>query len=346
MPVSDVPAPFRLDVGGDPGIDPLALAARAAEAEAQGFDGIGAAETKHDPFLALALAARETTRIELLSTIAVAFARSPMTVAQSAFDLQAISNGRFLLGLGSQVQAHIERRFSMPWSRPAARMAEFVRAVRAIWRTWQTGEPLRFRGEFTAHTLMTPFFSPPPLPSGPPPVWLAAVGERMTEVAGQVADGLHAHSFTTRRYLAEVSLPALARGAAEARRDAADLGVALPALVAVGDDRAALDAAVRATKAQIAFYGSTPTYLPVLDLHGWAGLHERLHAASRRGEWDAMAAMVPDDVVEAFAVAGSPGEVARELRTRFSGLVTRLSFSSSAPIAPETAAALLAGLRD
>jgi probable F420-dependent oxidoreductase len=345
VPVSEDPAPFRLDVGGDPGVDALALAARAAEAEAEGFDGIGAAETRHDPFLSLALAARETSRIELLSTIAVAFARSPMTVAQSAHDLQAISGGRFLLGLGSQVQPHIERRFSMPWSRPAARMAEFVGAVRAIWRTWQTGEPLRFRGEFYTHTLMTPFFSPPPLPSGPPPVWIAAVGERMTEVAGRVGDGLHAHSFTTRRYLTEVSLPALARGAAAAGREPAALGVALPALVAVGDDQAALDAAVLATKAQIAFYGSTPAYLPVLDVHGWAGLHERLHAASRRGEWEAMTAMVPDDVVDAFAVVGSAAEVARGLRERWTGLVTRLSFSASAPIAPESAAALLAGLR-
>ena len=149
-------------------MDALALARRAAEAEAEGYDGIGASETRHDPFLSLALAARETTRVELLSTIAVAFARSPMTVAQTAHDLQAISGGRFLLGLGSQVKPHIEKRFSMPWSRPAARMAEFVQAVRAIWATWQTGEPLRFRGEFYTHTLMTPFFSPEPLPGGTP----------------------------------------------------------------------------------------------------------------------------------------------------------------------------------
>jgi probable F420-dependent oxidoreductase len=345
MAADDDALPFRVDVGGDPGIDPLALARRAAEAEAEGFDGVGAAETRHDPFLALALAARETNRIELLSTIAVAFARNPMTVAQTAHDLQAISGGRFLLGLGSQVKPHIERRFSMPWSRPAARMAEFVRAVQAIWATWQTGEPLRFRGEFYTHTLMTPFFSPPPLPGGPPPVWLAAVGERMTEVAGEVGDGLHAHSFTTRRYLTEVSLPALRRGAAAAERDAASIGVALPALVAVGDDQASLDAAIRATKAQIAFYGSTPTYLPVLEAHGWTDLHERLHAASRRGEWATMPDLVPDHVLTAFAAVGSATEVAAELRARFTGLVTRLSFSASYPIPPETTAELLKGLR-
>jgi len=340
-----VSAPFRVDVGGDPGIGPLELAARAAEAEAAGFDGVGAAETAHDPFLALALAARETSRIELLSTIAVAFARSPMTVAQSAFDLQAISGGRFLLGLGSQVRPHIERRFSMPWSKPAARMAEFVRAVRAIWATWQTEEPLRFQGEFYAHTLMTPFFSPPPLAGGPPPVWLAAVGERMTEVAGEVGDGLHAHSFTTARYLEEVSLPALRRGAARAGRDASTLGVALPALVAIGDDVTGLDAAVRATKGQIAFYGSTPAYLPVLAAHGWEGLHDRLHAASRRGEWDAMPDLVDDEVLAAFAAVGTAEEVAAELRARFGGLVTRLSFSSNAPMAEATRAALVEALR-
>jgi probable F420-dependent oxidoreductase len=345
VPIDADPAPFLLDVGGDPGTDPLALARRAAEAEAEGFDGIGAAETRHDPFLALALAARETSSVELLTTIAVAFARSPMTVAQSAFDLQAISGGRFLLGLGSQVQPHIERRFSMPWSRPAARMAEFVRAVRAIWTTWQTGEPLRFRGEFYTHTLMTPFFSPPPLPSGPPPLWLAAVGERMTEVAGEVADGLHAHSFTTHRYLTEVSLPALRRGAGTAGRDAGALGIGLPSLIAVGDDQAALDTALTATRGQIAFSGSTPASLPVLAAHGWEGLHERLHQASRRGEWTEMAAMVPDEVVAAFAVVGTGEEVARGLRERWGGLVTRLSFSAGYPIAPETARSLLAGLR-
>jgi probable F420-dependent oxidoreductase len=345
MAADDAALPFRLDVGGDPGIDPLALAQRAAEAEAQGFDGVGAAETRHDPFLSLALAARETSRIELLSTIAVAFARTPMTVAQSAHDLQAISGGRFLLGLGSQVRPHVERRFSMPWSRPAARMAEFVRAVRAIWATWQTGEPLRFRGEFYTHTLMTPFFSPPPLPGDPPPVWIAAVGERMTEVAGEVGDGLHAHSFTTPHYLTRVSVPALRRGALAADRDPAALGIALPALIAVGDDQPALDVAIRATKGQIAFYGSTPAYLPVLEAHGWTDLHERLHLASRRGDWAAMPDLVPDEVLSTFAAVGSADEVAAELRSRFAGVVTRLSFSASYPIEQATTARLVRALR-
>lgn len=336
---------FRIDLGGDPGLDALGLARRAAAAEAEGFDGIGASETRHDPFLSLALAARETSRVELLSTIAVAFARSPMTVAQSAHDLQAISGGRFLLGLGSQVQPHIEKRFSMPWSRPAARMAEFVQAVRAIWATWQTGEPLRFRGEFYTHTLMTPFFSPSPLPGDVPPIWIAAVGEKMTETAGRVGDGLHAHSFTTAKYLTEVSIPALRRGAEAAGRDPGAVGVALPALIAVGDDQAALDVAIRATRGQIAFYGSTPAYRPVLEAHGWGDLHERLHAASRRGDWAAMADLIPDDVLTAFAAVGSAPEVAAELRSRFDGVITRLSFSASYPIADDTLAALIAGLR-
>jgi probable F420-dependent oxidoreductase len=336
---------FRIDLGGDPGLDALALSRRAAEAEDQGFDGIGASETRHDPFLSLALAAQATSRVELLSTIAVAFARSPMTVAQTAHDLQAISNGRFLLGLGSQIKPHIEKRFSMPWSRPAARMAEFVQAVRAIWATWQTGEPLRFRGEFYTHTLMTPFFSPPALPGALPPIWIAAVGELMTETAGRVADGLHAHSFTTARYLTEVSIPALRRGAEAAGRDPGEVGIALPALIAVGDDQAALDTAIRATRGQIAFYGSTPAYLPVLEAHGWGDLHEQLHAASRRGDWTGMADLVPDEVLSAFAAVGSASEVAAELRARFSGLITRLSFSAGYPIADDTFTTLIQGLR-
>jgi probable F420-dependent oxidoreductase len=224
-------------------------------------------------------------------------------------------------------------------------MAEFVRAVRAVWATWQTGEPLRFRGEFYTHTLMTPFFSPPPVPSGPPPVWIAAVGERMTEVAGEVGDGLHAHSFTTPHYLRDVSLPALARGAERAGKDPRSVGVALPALIAVGDDGASLDTAIRATRAQIAFYGSTPAYLPVLEAHGWVALHEQLHQASRRGDWAAMGDLIPDEVLETFAAIGSADAVARELRARFAGVVTRLSFSASYPIAPETTAALVRGLR-
>jgi probable F420-dependent oxidoreductase len=337
---------FQVDFGGDAGAGALDFLSLAAQAEEDGFDGVGASETRHDPFITLAVAARETTRIELQSVIAVAFARSPMTIAQAGWDLQALSRGRFALGLGSQVQAHIEKRFSMPWSRPAARMAEFVRAVRAIWSAWETGERLAFRGEFYTHTLMTPFFTPEPMGVPTPPVWLAAVGPRMTEVVGEVADGLHVHPFTTARYLDEVSLPALRRGAESAGRDAAAVGVALPALISLGEDAASLDAAIAATRKQIAFYGSTPAYLPVLALHGWEALHTQLNGAARRGEWDTMGGLVPDEVLAEFAAVGTAAEVAAQLRDRFDGRVTRISFSSNVPLDRDALRALLAGLRD
>lgn len=337
---------FLIDAGGDAGMDPRAFAEAAAHAEASGYDGVFAAETKHDPFVSLTAAALCTERLTLSTGIAVALARSPMTVAETANDLQLISGGRFVLGLGSQVRAHVERRFSMPWSAPAERMREFVSALRAIWHSWETGERLAFRGTHYQHTLMSPFFSPGPNPFGPPPVWLAAVGERMTQTAGAVADGLVAHTFTTAGYLGEVTLPALAAGAASAGRDVRELGVSLPAFVAVGETPAELDRAIEATRAQIAFYGSTPDYLPVLAHHGWEGVHERLYAGSRRGRWAEMAAAIDDDMLATFAAVGSPAEVAEQLIARFSGLqVTRLSFSANYPVREETWSALLAALR-
>ncbi|WP_227000602.1 TIGR03617 family F420-dependent LLM class oxidoreductase [Protaetiibacter intestinalis] len=337
--------PFLIDAGGDPGTGPRTFADGAAGLEAAGYDGIFAAETKHDPFVALTAAAMRTERVDLMTGIAVAFARNPMTVAETANDLQLVSGGRFILGLGSQVKPHIERRFSMPWSAPAARMREFVGAVRAIWSAWETGEKLAFDGEHYRHTLMTPFFSPGPNPHGTPPIWIAAVGERMTETAGAVADGLLAHTFTTERYLREVTRPALERGAASAGRDAAALGISVPAFVAIGETDEELARAIQATKGQIAFYGSTPDYLPVLALHGWEGVHEKLNAAARRGEWKTMGEHVDDEMLAAFAAVGSPAEVAAQLRARFGGLATRLSFSASYPIRPELAGQLLAALR-
>lgn len=338
-------APFLIDAGGDPGTDPRRFARGAADLEAAGYDGIFAAETQHDPFVSLTAAAMRTERVTLMTGIAVAFARSPMTVAETANDLQLVSEGRFVLGLGSQIRTHIERRFSMPWSAPAARMREYVAALHAIWNAWRTGERLRFEGEHYRHTLMTPFFSPGENPFGPPPVWIAGVGAVMTETAGAVADGLLAHTFTTERYLREVTLPALERGAASAGRPLDAIGLSVPAFIAVGESPDELDAAIVATRRQIAFYGSTPEYLPVMQLHGWEDVHERMHAASRRGEWAEMAAMVDDDMLAAFAAVGSPVEVAAELRRRFGGLATRLSFSASYPIRSEVSAALLAALR-
>jgi probable F420-dependent oxidoreductase len=321
---------------------PLETEQLAVEAEKLGYDGFGAAETRHDVFPTLALAARATSRVELQSSIAVAFARNPMTVAMNANDLQLISGGRFQLGLGSQVQAHIERRFAMPWSKPAARMAEFVAAVRAIWHTWATGERLAFRGEFYRHTLMTDFFNPGPNPHGNPPILLAAVGERMTAVAGRVADGLLVHPLTSTAYLRERTIPAV-REARGGGLDGFTLG--LSALVVLGPDEAARQVAERAIRRQIAFYASTPAYRPVLDLHGWGELADRLNAMSRRQAWAEMGAAIDDEVLDTFAVAGDAAAVERGLRERFGDVIGRISLYTPYETDPADLAAVREGLR-
>jgi probable F420-dependent oxidoreductase len=300
---------------------PLDVEAAAARAERDGYDGFGAAESRHDVFTALTLAARATRTITLQSGIAVAFARNPMSMAVLANDLQLISEGRFQLGLGSQVQAHIERRFAMPWGKPAARMAEFVAAVRAVWDCWRTGERLSFRGEFYRHTLMTDFFNPGPNPFGNPPILLAAVGERMTAVAGKDADGLLVHPLTSPAYLRERTLPILREARGDRGLDGFSVG--LSAFVVVGADEKERSKAEQAVKAQIAFYASTPAYRPVFDLHGWGGLADQLNQLSRRQAWAEMAGLITDDVLDTFAVSG---DIAAGLQHRFDGLIDRISF--------------------
>jgi probable F420-dependent oxidoreductase len=297
--------------------------------EKAGYDGLWSSESAHDPFLPLVLAAEHTERMELGTAIAVAFARSPMQLAYTAHDLQAYSDGRFVLGLGSQVKPHIERRFSMPWSHPAPRMREFIMALRAIWSAWNDGTRLSFRGEFYQHTLMTPFFSPPPAPGGAPEVFLAAVGEAMATVAGEVADGLLVHAFTTERYLREVTLPALDRGLASAGRSRAEVAVSLLLMIATGRTEGEMARAVAGTRQQIAFYGSTPAYRGVLDVHGWAGLGDELNSLSRSDradKWEVMGGLIDDNVLRAFAVVAQPADVAAEIRRRFGGLIDRVSF--------------------
>ena len=320
---------------------PLAVEKAAVRAEKDGYAGFGAAETRHDVFTALALAARATSTVTLQSAIAVAFARNPMSLAVAANDLQLISAGRFQLGLGSQVKPHIERRFAMPWSRPAARMEEYIAAVRAIWHTWSTGERLAFRGEFYQHTLMTDFFNPGPNPHGNPPIFLAAVGELMTAVAARVADGLMVHPLTTEAYLRERTIPAL-RG----ERGSLDgFSLVLPALVVLGADEAARAEADRAIRGQIAFYGSTPAYRAVLDMHGWGELADRLNAMSRRQAWDEMAAAIDDEVLDAFAVGGDAAEVARRLRERYNDIIDRIALYTPYRVDPAQLAAVTAALR-
>ncbi len=307
--------------------------------EKAGYAGLWSSESAHDPFLPLVLAAEHTGQMELGTAIAVAFARSPMQLAYTAHDLQAYSGGRFILGLGSQVKPHIERRFCMPWSHPAPRMREFILALRAIWSAWDDGTKLSFRGDFYQHTLMTPFFSPPPAPGGAPKVFLAAVGEAMTTVAGEVADGLLAHAFCTERYLREVTLPALSRGLAASGRSRADVEVSMLAMIATGDTEEEMARAVAGTRQQIAFYGSTPAYRGVLERHGWAGLGDELNSLSRsdrEDKWEAMGGLIDDHVLRAFAVVAEPAGVAAEIQSRFGGLIDRVSFYSPYETGPDT----------
>jgi len=325
------------------GLDGVPAVAR--ELEELGYDGAFSAETAHDPFFPLLLAAEHTERLELVTGIAVAFARNPMTLANLGYDLQSYSHGRFVLGLGSQIKAHIEKRFSMPWSHPAARMRELILAMRAIWACWNDGDKLDFRGEFYRHTLMTPFFNPGPSAYGAPRVFLAAVGERMTEVAGEVADGILLHGFTTERYVREVTVPALERGWARAGRQRADFEVSGPMFVVTGTNEEELERARQGTKQQIAFYGSTPAYRGVLELHGWGDMQGELNRLSKQGEWAAMGDLVTDEILKTFAIVAEPEDVPRQMLARYGDVLDRISFYAPYKSDPERWSKVLDGFR-
>jgi probable F420-dependent oxidoreductase len=301
---------------------------RDASAEAQrleslSYDGMMSFETEHDPFFPLLLAAGETERIDLMTSIAVAFARTPMNLAHIGHDLNSYSGGRLILGLGSQIKPHITRRFSMPWSSPAARMREFILAMQAIWDCWHQGSRLKFEGEFYTHNLMTPAFSPKDVQYGAPRIFLAAVGPLMTTVAAEVADGLILHPFTTEKYLREVSLPAINEGLAQSGRSRTGFEVSYPGFVVTGTSQEEFDANKKTTCERIAFYGSTPAYAPVLELHGWNDLQPELNRLSRLGQWEEMGRLISDEILEAFAVVGEPDEVVDQFIQRFAGLVDR-----------------------
>ena len=305
--------------------DPSEAGEVARRLEDQGYDGGFTFEGPHDPFLPLVLAARETERLELATAVAIAFARNPMLLANLGYDLQWLSGGRFILGLGSQIRAHVEKRFSAVWSRPAARMRELVLAIRAIWACWHEGTPLRFKGEFYTHTLMTPFFNPGPNPHGLPRIFLAGVGPRMTEVAGEVADGFFVHPFHTPRSLQEITLPALERGLRRAGRGADAFEIAAQVMVVTGSTDAEVEAARTAVKAQIAFYGSTPAYRGVLECQGRGELQTELNRLSKRGQWDEMTACIDDALLEEVAVIGKPSELAAGLLARCGEFAARVS---------------------
>ena len=299
----------------------------AAAAEAAGFDAVMTVEVAHDPFTPLALAALATQRIELTPSIAVAFPRSPTVVASQAWDLQANSNGRFVLGLGSQVRGHNERRFGIPWSPPAPRLRDYVRALRAVWHCWETGEKLDYRGEHYKLTLMTPDFSPEPTGLPMVPVTIAAVGEAMLRVAGEVCDGVRLHPLCSRRYLEEVALPRITEGMRRSGRNRANFDVFGGGFVVTGPDQETVAAGIERVRQRVAFYGSTRSYLPILSLHGLDELGLKLHGMSLDGRWNEMTSEVSDDVVRIFAACGIYGEIARVIEERFGGVADAIEIS-------------------
>lgn len=313
--------------------------------EAAGYDGIYSFEGQHDAMFPLLLAAEHTERVQLTTAVVIAFGRTPMTLAQSAYDLQLASRGRFNLGLGTQIRPHIEKRYSMQWSKPAARMREMVLAIRAIWASWHEGAKLDFRGEFYTHTLMTPFFNPGPSPYGVPRIFLGGVGPRMTEVAGEVADGFMVHPFSTEKFMRETTLPALERGLSLSGRTLADLEVAFPLMVIVAGSEEELDAGRTAMRPRLAFYGSTPAYKVVLDAHGWGDLQPELNRLSKTGDWATMASLITDEIVDTFVVSGRPDDIGGLVRKRYGDMVQRVSFDTPNSLDSEQVARVLEGFR-
>jgi probable F420-dependent oxidoreductase len=306
----------------------------ARKVEALGFDCLWSAETQHDPFLPLAAAATVTSRIRLGTSIAVAFPRSPMILAHTAWDLAQASGGRFILGLGSQVKGHNERRFSVKWEAPAPRMREVVLALRAIWDCWQNRTKLNFKGRFYRFDLMTPFFDPGPIEHPKVPVYIAGVNQHMCRVAGEVCDGLHVHPFNSPKYLREYVQPAVNEGLKVAGKRREDFAYATSSFVVIGDTEAERAPQRLAVKQQIAFYASTRTYEPVLAAHGWQDLAPQLHRKSIEGDWKGMADLITDEMLDTYAVTGTTDTIAARLTERYSGLLDRTAFYQ--PQKPQT----------
>lgn len=297
----------------------------ARAAEGLGFAGLWTSETRHDSFLPLALAAEHTGTIQLGTSVAIAFARSPMVTAQTAWDLQDLSGGRFLLGLGTQVKAHIERRFGMPWDAPVARLREYIQAVRAIWQAFQTDGALNFRGEFYQHSLLTPFFNPGPIDHPDIPIFIAGVNTGLARLAGELCQGFHIHPFHSVAYVRTVVQPAIAAGAAQANRRPRDVELATSVFVITGRTGAAITEQRERMRAQIAFYASTPTYRVVLKTHGWEAIGEKLSRLAATKRWGDMPALISNEMLQTFAVEAPPDELGAALRSRYEGVIDRIA---------------------
>lgn len=304
---------------------PAEIAARAREFEHQGFDCVWTFEAKSDAFLPLAYAAAATSKLEIGTNIAVAFARSPFSMAQIAWDLQRDSGGRFRLGLGTQVRAHIERRFSMPFEHPAARVTDYIRCVRAIWDTFQNGSRPDYEGPFYRFKVINDFFNPGPLEQPNVPIYLAGVNARMCRAAGEVADGFHVHPMHSAGYLRDVVRPALDEGARTRGKTAADLELYAPVFVITGETPDARSQMERLVRRQMAFYGSTPSYAAVLEYHGYGDLPRQLNGLMREGKLDSMGEIIPDALIEHLAIVAPPGEVGARMRERYAGLLDRVA---------------------
>ena len=334
---------LKIDIGLV--VPPHEAAQRARALAATGVDGLFTFENAHDVFLPLAMATT-TTDVDLMTNVAIAFPRSPVHLAHAAYDMQVLSHGRFRLGLGSQIKPQIERRYGATWSRPAARMREMVLAIKAVFACWEGKAPLDFRGEFTTHTLMTPYFDPGPNPYGPPPVLVGALGPRMTEIAAEVADGLLVMPFNSARHLSERTMPAIERGLNATGRAQTDLEIVAEVIVATGRTEQELADAAAGTKTLLAFYGSTPSYRPVLEVEGWADLQPELNAMSKRGEWQAMTNLVDDKMLQTIAVFGTPEDCARQIVERFGSFAERVCcYFPYGSITDERIAELVAALR-
>lgn len=306
-------------------LDAAKIPDMAKKIEAIGFDGLYTLEGPNDPFVSATVAAMSTEKVDIMTSIAVAFARNPMNLAYLGNDLQNLSSGRFIMGLGTQVKSHVEHRFSMPWGKPVTRMRDMVLALRAIWDSWQTGERLNYQGEYYHHTLMVPTFMPPPNPYGSPKIYLAGVGPKMTQMVGEVADGYFIHPFGSKESLDNLTMPALQAGLDKAGKTLAEFDIAAQVMTATGVNDEQLDQAIASARNQIAFYGSTPAYLPVLEVHGWSEMHLKWKQMVRENKWADMAASVTDEMLHAFAMVGTPKEIAKQVVARSEGRIDRVS---------------------
>ena len=320
------------------------IGAQALRLETMGYDGLRLAELNHEPFMPLAIAAEHTEHIELVTSVAVAFARNPMTLAQTAHDLNAFSRGRLVLGIGSQVKPHVERRFSMPWHKPAKQMREFIEAMQAIFDCWYDGKRLEFVGEYYQHTLMPATFTPQNTDAPRPRISLSATGPLMTRVAAECADGMIMHPFSSEKYMTEVTLPAIEEGLRSRGQTLEQFQLDYAPMIATGEDEESLQKAISHVRDRIAFYGCTVAYRPVLDIHGWGALQDDLIDLNRRHATSAMADLITDDILHTIAIVGTPDQVVEQMKQRFGGVIHRTSFAGT-DLTPETTQEMLRRLR-